>query len=316
MPETQKSSLFRSIRLGAAACCAWAVFSAAPALSQTIIDPPHLVSPPNGIILQYHGEDFAIDLKWDAVANAESYQVNYALNRIPNRAETQNTHFTLTFPASSFTAPTSIVWSVQTKIGGKLSAPSSIYSFSIEANKGTPLPEFLPTPTPLPAPDLLAPLNGTIISEEQLGQEISFEWTPVTGAASYDLIIYDENKPFLARNAAQNEILIRLGGVDPLQKIYQWQVRTLDEDGRQGAWSPRSWFQIGTGVFPTPTPAPRSYDLNGDGAVAKEDLFLLATRYQLNDPSADYNNNGLIDGDDVIRFLSGYHPSLIPLPAN
>ncbi|MDP8244205.1 MAG: hypothetical protein P9L94_09010 [Candidatus Hinthialibacter antarcticus] len=283
-----------------------------------VLDPPTLVSPPNGTILQNPNEAFEIPLQWTAVTGATSYRVNYrsSSDQFPKFITTPETRTILTFSVEDLQGTTIIQWAVQSLADGfPPSAPPTAFSFTI-GTTGTPLPDFLPTPTPLPAPQLIDPANGAALDASQA---INFRWSALEEASSYEYQIYLDNQIRLPGGTVLNEVSLVLAGVPFVQKTYQWRVRALDDEGRTGYWSNRNWFLIdrqGSVPFPTPTPSALSLDLNNDGEVNAGDLFLFATRYQTNDPSVDFNHNGKNDAGDLlffVRFLPQQEPPLIPL---
>ncbi len=282
----------------------------------TVLDPPALVSPPNGTVLQNPNEPFDITLEWTTVSNAERYQVNYRVQNLPfPPQETSDTKFVITISPDEMADQIIVSWSVRSFAEGiSPSLPPNPFSFTI-GTTGTPLPDFLPTPTPLPAPQLIDPDNGASLDASQA---ITFRWAALQSASSYEYQIYLDNQIRFPGGTVLNEISLVLAGVPFVQKTYQWRVRALDSEGRTGLWSNRNWFQIDRigAVLPTPTPAPLSLDINKDGEINAGDLFLFADRYQTNHPAVDFNSNGRNDAGDLlffIRFMPNQEPPLIPL---
>lgn len=283
----------------------------------TVLDPPALISPPNGTILQNLTQEFEIPLQWTTVAGATSYRVNYRRsdNPIPQFITTNETKTNLSFSLENLQGTITIQWAVQSLADGILpSAPPTAFSFTI-GTTGTPLPDFLPTPTPLPAPQLLEPKNGAAVDASQT---VDFRWAALEKASTYEYQIYLDNQIRFPGETVLNEITLVLAGVPFVQKVYQWRVRALDDEGRTGIWSDRNWFHINKigAVLPTPTPSALTLDLNYDGEVSATDLFLFASRYQTNDPTVDFNGNGRNDAGDLlffVRFLPQNEPPLIPL---
>lgn len=283
------------------------------------MNPPALISPPDGTILMNPGEAFEIPLRWTSVNGADSYQVIYRTSRnpIPQLIVTSETSLNITLSPGEDASTLTVQWSVQSLAEGAAPSAPSLSSFSVGL-QGTPLPDFFPTPTPLPAPVLIAPPNGSVIRENELGRPVSFQWQGIESATRYDLQIYLDNKLFFQTESQTSQSDVVLGGVPLIQKNYQWQVRAIDANERPGAWSLRSWFQVGSGVFPTPTPAPGRFDLNQDGEINGLDLFYFAQRYQTNDPLIDYDNDGLNTNNDLLmflRFMPGQEPPIQPASA-
>lgn len=284
----------------------------------TVLDPPALVSPPNGTILQNPNEEFEIPLQWAPVAEAEYYQVSYTL-RVGSQIfpyppqNTTETTLNITINPADTEEVIIVSWSVRSFADGiSPSLPPTPFSFTI-GTTGTPLPDFLPTPTPLPVPQLIHPENGALIDARQ---PVSFQWSPQEDASSYEYQIYLDNQVRIPGSSFVSEVNLTLDGIPFVQKVYQWRVRAIDDEGRTGYWSNRNWFQVNKIGFtlPTPTPAALSLDLNSDGEINAADLFIFATRYQTNAPSVDFNHNGRNDTGDLlffIRFLPQTEPPLM-----
>ncbi|MBZ0258712.1 hypothetical protein K8I31_21785, partial [bacterium] len=115
------------------------------------------------------------------------------------------------------------------------------------------MPDFLPTPTPFPAPQLMNPENGALIDASQ---PITFKWSPMEEASSYEYQIYADNQIRFPGSTSVSEINVTLGGIPFVQKVYQWRVRAIDDEGRTGYWSNRNWFQVNKIGFTLPTPTP------------------------------------------------------------
>ncbi len=98
-----------------------------------------------------------------------------------------------------------------------------------------------PSSGPLGAPTLLSPANDARFSA---GQAIAFDWTDVTGAASYTIQI-DDSDTFTAplivsQTVAQSATTI--SGL-PAQRLW-WRVRANDASGNPGAWSAVRRFEL------------------------------------------------------------------------
>ena len=58
----------------------------------------------------------------------------------------------------------------------------------------------------------------------------------------------------------------------------------------------------------TPTSGPTIVgDINNDGEVDVTDLFLMSLYYYTYDPSADIENNGIVDKNDLLKLISNWH---------
>lgn len=284
------------------------------ALAQSAgLQPPQLISPPDNALLMTPGRDFTVTLTWSEVEGASEYVISAQITptggnpTLVGPLNVANARYDLSLSHEMIGGHATIRWSAQAKApDGGLSAPSSVYRFNIGLT-GTPIPGYHPTPTPLPAPNLLAPIDGTLIPEETLLRPVLFSWSSVEGAASYELVIFLENNPFLRRTTTTTSLAIALGGAPPLDTTYQWRVQAIGANNREGRFSARGHFRIGgSGIYPTPTPLPRGMDHSGDGRVGAKDLFFLASRYRTNDPAVDYNRSGLNELLDLLHFIKQY----------
>jgi plastocyanin len=87
---------------------------------------------------------------------------------------------------------------------------------------------------PLPAPTLMFPSNGARFSP---GQTITFDWSDVSGAASYTIQIDDSNT-FSAPQIVSQTVTPSTYSTStlPTKKMW-WRVRANDAAGNPGAWS-------------------------------------------------------------------------------
>lgn len=94
---------------------------------------------------------------------------------------------------------------------------------------------------PLPAPSLVSPANDARFPP---GQTITFDWTDVTGAASYTIEIDDSDRftaPLLVSQTVTNSTTT-ISGL-PAQRMW-WRVRANDASGNPGAWSTVRRFEL------------------------------------------------------------------------
>lgn len=90
-----------------------------------------------------------------------------------------------------------------------------------------------PSPTPLPAPSLLSPANG---ARFQPGQNVPFDWSDVSGAASYRIQVGTTNTfttTVLDRVVTPSQFST---ATLPTRDLF-WRVRAIDTGGTAGAWS-------------------------------------------------------------------------------
>lgn len=83
----------------------------------------------------------------------------------------------------------------------------------------------------LPAPEIVGPADGVVLTARP---EVLFEWTPVEGAAVYDLELEFVDEPALSELflAVTPRVLKKLSGLG----LVRWRVRALT-DGEEGEWS-------------------------------------------------------------------------------
>jgi hypothetical protein len=94
---------------------------------------------------------------------------------------------------------------------------------------------------PLPAPSLLSPANDARFLP---GQAITFDWTDVTGAASYTIEI-DDSETFAAPLIVSQSVGAShyTNSTLPTRRMW-WRVRANDAAGNPGAWSAVRRFEV------------------------------------------------------------------------
>lgn len=96
-------------------------------------------------------------------------------------------------------------------------------------------------PAPLPAPSLLSPSHD---ARFQPGATVTFDWSDVTGVASYTIQIDDSNTfqaPFTVNQTVATSHYTATGL--PTQRMW-WRVRAIDSTGAPGAWSAVRQFEL------------------------------------------------------------------------
>ena len=95
-------------------------------------------------------------------------------------------------------------------------------------------PSVAPAPGALAAPSLLSPANDARFS---VGQAINFDWSDVTGAASY-MIQIDDTDTFAAPLMLSQSVAAsqHVASAIPASRPF-WRVRAVDTAGNLGAWS-------------------------------------------------------------------------------
>lgn len=275
---------------------------------------PAILFPQNQASFSNPGVDFSIPLQWQAVEGAQSYQLVIQIRPsganpiLLNPIVTEDTAYALTVEQAEIGFEATVSWSIVARSSAGVSPPS-IAMFTIGL-AGTPVAVETPSPTPLPAPTLLAPQNGAVFPEDQLNEPVPFSWTPVSGAASYQLTLLLNDEVFLRQTIQDTQFPVFMGNVPPINTVYQWTVRPISIQDDPGMSSPRKDFRIGgAGIFPTPTPVASGADLTGDGIVGREDLLLLSSRYQTNYSAHDLDQSGLVDALDLLILVGRYSSS-------
>ena len=94
-------------------------------------------------------------------------------------------------------------------------------------------PSVAPAPGALAAPSLLSPANDARFS---VGQAVNFDWSDVTGAASY-MIQIDDTDTFAAPLMLNQRVTVsQYVAAIPASRPF-WRVRAVDAAGNLGAWS-------------------------------------------------------------------------------
>ncbi len=282
------------------------VFVAVSSLhAQTFPDPPVLVSPPKGAVIQFPGPGKDTFFSWNPVTGATQYIINVILNRIPVVSlRTANTSIYIDLHLKETDSQATVSWSVLSVSGtiDSKTPATSQFTFNLE---GTPQPTQIPsmTPTPLPPPVLYQPEDKEEISA--LGQFlVLFDWSDVTGASGYRLTVYKDNEELL------NRVIAGSKQVEQFQQqifaVLQWDVRTIDALGNIGYPGLRHAFSIGKDSLPTPTPMPIDLDIDRNQKIDVLDVYQFAARFATNDPKVDLNYSGLNNAADLLMFLELY----------
>jgi hypothetical protein len=145
--------------------------------------------------------------------------------------------------------------------GGQTSANFTITTFAVSADSAVTITAYYdttrsgtvivtkgaaptPTPTPsgiLPAPSLITPAADARFAP---GTNITFDWSDVTGAASYTIQIDDSDKfptPFLVEQTVTASQFS--SSTLPIKTMW-WRVRANDASGKAGTWSAIRRFEV------------------------------------------------------------------------
>jgi hypothetical protein len=151
--------------------------------------------------------------------------------------------------------------------GGQTSANFTVTTFAVSADTPVTITAFYdttrsanltvtrgaaPPPTPTPAPTATPP--GTLPAPSQLspaadarfapGTNITFDWSDVTGAASYTIQISDQNtfpSPLIVNQSATTS---QFSNSTLPTKTMWWRARANDSSGKAGNWSSVRRFEV------------------------------------------------------------------------
>ena len=184
---------------------------------------PNLYAPANGSTLA----STSMNLQWSSVTSATSYTVQVSTDK--NFGSTAyNPTVTGTSTSWTATAGGTYYWRVCANAGSVAGTWSSVWSFIV--------------PTPLPAPVLTAPGNGSSVTVP-----INFQWQAVTGATYYDLQVATStafNAPLTFEQGTSNTNLSWSGAVPG---TYYWRVMGYSGT-TPGTWSDPWSFTIPAGA--------------------------------------------------------------------
>jgi hypothetical protein len=96
-----------------------------------------------------------------------------------------------------------------------------------------------PSSDPLPAPSLVSPSADARFSP---GASITFDWTDVSGAASYTIQI-DDSDTFSSPLVNQNTTVSKFTTTLPATRMW-WRVRANSTSGTPGSWSAARRFEV------------------------------------------------------------------------
>jgi hypothetical protein len=215
-------------------------WSAALSFTRSWASAPTLEAPTNGATITFPAQPFR--LSWTPVAGAAKYSVSVATD--PSLASivwtngqpvvTQATSFTLSSPL----APSqTYYWGITPMdAGGNPGSPSQVWSFTWAWPSGT-------------TPSVTDVASATEI------QDFEFSWTPVAGAAGYELEV-NSSVDWAAGSKVccttdPNTHLTTIGTtftptvVLRNNNAYYWRVRAVDASGNSGVWNVGPQFSKG-----------------------------------------------------------------------
>jgi len=104
----------------------------------------------------------------------------------------------------------------------------------------TPASSVPPSSDPLPAPSLVSPAADARFSP---GASITFDWTDVSGAASYTIQIDDSDTFSAPQVVNQNTTVSNFTTTLPTTRMW-WRVRANSASGTAGSWSSARRFEV------------------------------------------------------------------------
>lgn len=156
---------------------------------------------------------------------------------------------TVTVPAGqtsvNFTVTTSAVSSnTPVTITAIIGSASQSASMTVTPG-GAPTPTPAPTATPPPSTTLAAPSQLSPAADSRFlpGTNITFDWSDVSGAASYTIQISDQTS-FSPLIVNQNLTASQFSSSTLPTKTMWWRVRANEASGKAGAWSAARRFEV------------------------------------------------------------------------
>jgi hypothetical protein len=138
------------------------------------------------------------------------------------------------FPVTTFASSFTTVVQLSATLGG-----SSQFATITVGPASTPTPP--PPPTGLTAPSLVSPASDAQLSP---GRSITFDWTDVTGAASYTIQIDDDDKFSAPAVVAETVSGSQFATSTLPSRRMWWRVRAISSSGTAGPWSSVRRFEV------------------------------------------------------------------------
>lgn len=156
---------------------------------------------------------------------------------------------TVTVPAGqtsvNFTVTTSAV-SANTSVTITAIVGNASQSANMTVTRGAaPTPTPAPTSTPVPTTTLAAPSQVSPGADSRFppGTNVTFDWSDVSGAATYTIQISDQSS-FSPLIVNQNVTASQFSTSTLPAKTMWWRVRANDASGKAGAWSSTRRFEV------------------------------------------------------------------------
>ncbi|HKN66518.1 MAG TPA: hypothetical protein VJW73_09590 [Gemmatimonadaceae bacterium] len=147
----------------------------------------------------------------------------------------------VTIPAgatsASFTVTTKpVIATTSSNIGGSFAG--GVVVSTLQVTPATTAPP--PSASPLPAPALLSPASDARFAR---GQTVTFDWSDVSGAASYTIQISDNDKfssPLVSQSVSPSQFSL---STLPATRLW-WRVRAVSASGTAGTFSSARRFEV------------------------------------------------------------------------
>lgn len=228
-----------------------------------VVSPPQLLAPAPGAAIGVRGRSADVDLAWEPVDGAASYQVAIGAEPAdPGLPGAREVVASPTFRARGLLAG-AYAWRVTARDAAERpGAPSETRSFVLGAL------------APLLAPALRLPAPGAVIDRASLGAAFGLSWDPVPAAARYEVALAPAapgaEEAALASSAPLPASMPRLEIPAPADGVYAWRVRGLDEAGAAGSWTAPARFYVGRPPVARAEIAPAAARLPADGRAETE----------------------------------------------
>ncbi len=174
-----------------------------------------------------------VELKWEAVNNADSYDVQVSKDYSFNDLALDESAKVNSYTIKKLDIGANYYWRIRAKNSGGEGKWSDAWSFS--------------TANTIPAdmPDILSPDDGA----EDLTQPVTLEWNTVDKATRYHLMIYEENVQApvvdvddIPAPGSGDVVSYEASGLTD-GKSFTWKVRGLNDDG-EGPWTEERSFSV------------------------------------------------------------------------
>ena len=196
---------------------------------------PSLLAPADGAT---PAQPVAFD--WSDVANAVSYTIEIDDSSAFSAPLVVQQSVSLSQFSTGGFAAVQHWWRVRgVNSSGAAGAWSAVRTFTPQSTSPPPPPP--PPPSGLPAPSLVSPASDARFAP---GTTITFDWSDVSGAASYTIQI-DDSSSFsapLTRTQTTTASQFSASGL-PTTRLW-WRVRANDSAGAPGAWSSARRFEL------------------------------------------------------------------------